>query len=103
MESGPTTTAQAVFCSGCGTRLSNGARFCHRCGTAAGEAPVVRGAGAVLPWTVAALALVALLALLAGQFYGRRQSAATTGAASPAQTQAPDISRMSPQERADRL
>jgi hypothetical protein len=62
----------------------------------------------MLPWGVAAIALIALIALLAGQFFGTRPSAPTAAApmttpAGGAPGAAPDISSMSPQERADRL
>lgn len=110
MASAPTTSfVKGAFCTACGAQLNEGARFCHRCGT-----PVVTGAAmdagaragnlaAALPWGVAALALVALISLLAGQFIGRRSAASTEAAAAPPVTRAPDISAMSPQERADRL
>jgi hypothetical protein len=77
-----------------------------------------------LPWAIAGLALVALVAFVAGRNLGLGSSAgSTTSAISPdggagtpgvadvpagseggeAPTRAPDISRMSPRERADRL
>ncbi|HEY9427558.1 MAG TPA: hypothetical protein VIR34_10430, partial [Gemmatimonadaceae bacterium] len=81
------------------------------------------GFPAALPWAVAGIALLALIALLAGQrFNGARAaqpentaSASAAGAVSPdgggmggagvgvAPVRAPDISQMSPRERADRL
>ena len=59
----------------------------------------------MLPWGVAGLALVALLALIAGQFFGSRGTPEIGDATlvSPGAGRAPDISAMSPQERADRL
>jgi hypothetical protein len=59
----------------------------------------------MLPWGVAGLALVALLALIAGQFFGGRGApeADETATISSGAGRAPDISAMSPQERADRL
>jgi hypothetical protein len=59
----------------------------------------------MLPWGVAGLALVALLALIAGQFFGGRGApdGGDAASASPGAVGAPDISAMSPQERADRL
>jgi hypothetical protein len=76
-----------------------------------------RGFGSALPWAVAAIALVALIALVAGQRFGRRADAnasnaapfagsdvpASAGASGPAAGVAPDISSMSPNERAVRL
>ncbi len=67
-----------------------------------------------LPWAVAAIALVALIALVAGQRVaaGRRATAADAASAPlaaapdagpPAGGPAPDISALSPQERAERL
>jgi hypothetical protein len=60
----------------------------------------------VLAWSVAAIALVAVVALVAGQVYGARGTAQPDGAAGSTEApvvRAPDISTMSPQERADRL
>jgi len=103
-------------CGACATALTPGAKFCHRCGTPAGakadpRAPVAgteRGLGSALPWAVAAIALVALIALVAGQRFSR---SATASAAAPADLPAaaqtagapPDISQMTPEERAERL
>src|SRR6185436_802125 len=108
MESTPTTTVtERRACAVCGAQLSHGARFCHRCGTAvsAGPRPAPTGAATVLPWGVAALALIALISLLAGQFFGGRDArgAQVAEPPEPAPMRAPDISSMSPQERADRL
>ena len=109
-------------CGACGAPLSPGAKFCHRCGWAAGAADA-RGAeqrsfSSALPWGVAAIALVAVVALVAGQRFGRT----ATGAASPVPDNAaeamaanapfagatgngaaPDISNLSPAEAAVRL
>ena len=106
-----------AICAGCRSLLSPGARFCHRCGTAVGSHPVAaasnqRPAASALPWAVAAIAMLAFIALLAGQrFWGNRAVAAPgagtapfAGAEGPGQaTRAPDISSLSPRERADRL
>jgi hypothetical protein len=114
MESSSTSTPPA-FCAACGAPRTPNARFCHRCGTAAGShAEGPRGGGSptiatILPWGVAAIALIALIALLAGQYFGTRTqppvAASSPPAAAPAASAgaAPDISSMSPQERADRL
>jgi hypothetical protein len=58
-----------------------------------------------LPWAVAAIALVALIALVAGQRFGRAPADAAPPAAAQAAggVRAPDISNMSPAERAIRL
>ena len=112
-----------ALCAGCGSQLTPGAKFCHRCGTAAGAAPVrgesPRGAGSALPWAVAGIALLALVAMIAGRNFAVRGGSALDGSANalpvpglddvaaggapPPGMRAPDISNMSPQERADRL
>lgn len=98
-------------CSACRTPLTPGAKFCHRCGTAAGAraaaAPLPRDGGNALPWAVAGIALLALVALVAGQRFGRApESSAAQPAAAPMAAgaqRAPDISGLSPAERAERL
>ena len=128
-----------AFCAACGASLSAGARFCHRCGQPVGEAVVSPAAGLagapvaaarpqpqVLPWAVAAIALLALVALVAGKNFNFATSkaepavaATPAGAGAPAAgpfagaptgpngeerpARAPDISQMSPAERANRL
>ncbi|HKS06277.1 MAG TPA: hypothetical protein VJR92_08205 [Gemmatimonadaceae bacterium] len=52
-----------------------------------------------MPWAIAALVLIAIVSLFAGQYFGRKSAAAAT----PISPAAPDISAMSPDERADRL
>lgn len=99
---------QGAVCVACSAPLTPGAKFCHRCGTPAGAQPVARAAvGNALPWAVAAIALLALIALVAGQRMGRgpesadQQTAASVPA--PLGMRAPDISSLSPAERAERL
>lgn len=106
-------------CAGCNTALSPGAKFCHSCGLPAGAtvatpaAPIAGpSTAASLPWIVAAIALVTLLAFLAGNGFNSRRGS-TVDAPQNALPQAglddqgavrgPDISQLSPQERADRL
>ena len=96
-------------CPACGAGLIDGARFCHRCGLPAGAAPPPseRKAGSAmsLPWIVAAIALLAFIALIAGQKFGANRPT-PDGAQPIAQLppgRAPDISQMSPAERAIRL
>ncbi|HJU64647.1 MAG TPA: zinc ribbon domain-containing protein [Gemmatimonadaceae bacterium] len=122
--------ASGRYCSSCGALVSNarcaacqsaltpGAKFCHACGTAVGSSPERRESGGLstaLPWTVAAIALVALIALVAAQRFNARTASTLDaplnalpqagiddrGIGAPAR--APDISAMSPRERADRL
>ncbi|HEU4988717.1 MAG TPA: zinc ribbon domain-containing protein [Gemmatimonadaceae bacterium] len=121
---------EGAVCSTCRVPLTPGAKFCHRCGTPAGASAAAAtahteasGFPAALPWAVAGIALLALIALLAGQrFNGARNpqadntaAASAAGAVGPeaggsggagvgvAPVRAPDISQMSPRERADRL
>ena len=130
----------SAFCAACGAQLTSGARFCHRCGQAVGEAVFSAGvpvphavptpsasSNQTLPWAIAAIALLALIALVAGQRFNRRPATATVetpvaapptvgpfaggdqiaGATDPNAAErpvrAPDISAMSPEERALRL
>lgn len=113
-------------CVACATILTPGAKFCHRCGTAAGATGVLRADthSTTLPWAVAGIALVGLVALLAGQRFrstppvdaaqdqaqaqGAPQGEDARGGGAPPDAnapgvRAPDISSMSARERADRL
>src|SRR5260370_11232818 len=95
-----------MSCHACGAPLSQGARFCHKCGAAVATAGPT-GWRAGFPWAIAGAALGALVTLLAirgtggGSASSGEQGAATSG--QTAQLRAPDISQMSPQERANRL
>jgi hypothetical protein len=68
----------ATACAGCAAPLTPGAKFCHRCGLAAGSAPpaataaprAAAGAASVLPWGVAFVALLAVAAMAAGRNFG---------------------------------
>src|SRR4051812_19758967 len=126
------TALAGATCSTCAATLTPGARFCHRCGTPSGapSAAPSRGLASALPWAVAALALVSLTALVVGQRFGARSSPSATAdvldganmqgttpigpatadassgaAGAPAGTipRAPDISQMTPEQRAERL
>jgi hypothetical protein len=111
-------------CAACATILTPGAKFCHRCGTAAGVGGARRAdaTSTTLPWAIAGIALIALIALLAGQRFRSTPPADASLAQAQAQgapqggsdgsgapdasapgVRAPDISSMSPRERADRL
>jgi hypothetical protein len=128
---------EGALCAVCRSSLTSGAKFCHRCGSAVGAAPPWDPRGsATLPWAIASIALVALIALVAGRNFGLgfnrptpapqpeaatpdqpvngdapfangsaggNASSAADGDASGAVVRAPDISSMSPGERADRL
>jgi len=93
-------------CHACGAPLAATARFCHKCGAqVAGTHPSGWRAG--LPWGVAGAALGALLTVVALRLgAGSREPGAGDGPEATAprsQLPAPDISQMSPEERATRL
>jgi len=99
-------------CASCSAALTPGAKFCHRCGTPAGADAGSPASSSALPWSVAGIALLALIALVAAQrFSGSRVGAgdpAASDAGAPAAAgeragQAPDISNLSPAEAAVRL
>jgi hypothetical protein len=130
----PNISAGAGFCAACGAALSAGARFCHRCGTPLGQGlPATYrsaqpgGVAAVLPWGVAFVALLALIAMVAGKNFGAAKGSAVDGSANSLPTQAidgqgaapqgapfaggggaggvaaPNIANLTPSERANRL
>jgi Double zinc ribbon len=121
-----------VSCNACRAPLTPGARFCHACGTAVGGAAALAsirrasaaGAGAVvaapprsiLPWAVGGIAALALVIMVAVQQRGTPPAApggdVSLGGGAPfaggageagGAMRAPDISSMTPRERADRL
>ena len=113
---------EGATCASCGAGLSAGAKFCHRCGTPVGaDTTVSRDSRTnTLPWIVAALALLTLFAMAAGRGFNARRGSTVDGSqnalpqvglddrGTPTDDQsagmrAPDISSLSPQERADRL
>ena len=94
-------------CHACGTALAGKAKFCHKCGAQV-HAAAAAGWRAGLPWGVAGAALGALITVLALRMGGSREHGAvpngaplSTAPSSP--LPAPDISQMSPEERATRL
>jgi hypothetical protein len=109
-------------CAGCRAALTPGARYCHRCGTPAGTTPPApaRSAGGAnnLPWVIAAIAFLVPVGFFAGRYVSLREPAAqpasAIGLGDPSAAggapfagggpeRAPDISALSPRERADRL
>src|SRR6185503_10892491 len=90
-------------CHACGAQLSATAKFCHKCGAAVtGAQPAGWRSG--LPWLLAGAALGALITVVAGRGLGSREPAeATPPSSGGSRLQAPDISQMSPEERANRL
>lgn len=120
----PGSSSAGGFCAACGAALSAGARFCHRCGTPVGQgAPSItptshtQNKGSILPWAVAFVAVLALVANFAGKNFGKAKGSSVDGSANALATsavdgpaaqaqgpaRAPDISSMSPSERALRL
>lgn len=104
-----TSAANPRFCSDCGTKLRPDALFCHNCGSPIhGNPSRARSAPSyqALKWGVPAIAIIALIALSVIR-YGSRGPTADSGDRVPlgarGVVQAPDISSMSPDERADRL
>ncbi|MGV3709233.1 MAG: zinc ribbon domain-containing protein [Gemmatimonas sp.] len=112
------------FCAACGAALSAGARFCHRCGTPVGQgALAVTPAGNagrnsnLIPWAIAVVLMTALVANFAGKNFGKAKGSSVDGSANALATgaidgpaaqaqdgqRAPDISQMSPSQRANRL
>lgn len=93
-------------CQACGISLAPTARYCHKCG-ASTTAPVGGGWRAGLPWGIAGLAVGALLTVLISRTarteLPRGASPAEADAAPGQVVTAPDISQMSPEERAQRL
>src|SRR2546425_11095213 len=104
----PRYIAHPMTCHACGAHLSPTARFCHRCGAAVATTGAP-GWRAGFPWALAGAALGALVTVVAMRGVGagagnRERGAEPTEAAAPGpRTAAPDISQMSPEERANRL
>jgi hypothetical protein len=101
--------AQRRVCVRCQTPLSPGARFCHRCGEA--DRPGIDPRRERAAWVTAGTAAALTIALVALQVARGRVPApavpemgntGTSAAGAPGRA-APDISRMSPRERFDRL
>jgi hypothetical protein len=111
-------TLAAANCAACGAPLTAGGKFCHRCGTPAGaDRPTEqRGFAGALPWAIAGIALLAMIALIAGQRFahgpdaapqtvaqsGTDPNAAPFASGTPA-GQPPDLSNMTQGEAAIRL
>src|SRR5436189_6253966 len=94
-------------CHACGAPLGATAKFCHKCGAQVGGSQAA-GWRVGLPWGVAGAALGALVAVLALRLGGSREPGAVFdgargGTAPSSLVPAPDISQMSPEERATRL
>jgi len=90
-----------MTCHACGAQLSANVRFCHKCGAAVGGGQAA-GWRVGLPWGVAGAALGALVTVVVMRIGGRSPQEVTT-MGGPAGLRPPDISQMSPEERATRL
>ena len=100
-------------CPQCGGALTPGSQFCNHCGaliSSGGAAPAPIGGSNRLPWIVAGIALVAVMALVLVQTASRVDKAAeapvapfagSTGTAG--MPSSVDLASMPPQEQADRL
>jgi hypothetical protein len=98
---------QSGFCSHCGTDYPPAARFCRTCGRGLSNPFPLRSLNR-LPWLIGGGALAGLLVLLLLMMVRGARTATSPGMgslSSPGETQAvaPDISRMTPRERFDRL
>jgi hypothetical protein len=101
--------AKARFCSECGTQFLPDALYCHNCGVAVDEQPVSAAPAPtlspVLRWAVPVAAVGALVVLTFFRL-GSGNAAPESAPVTPltgAGMAPPDISSMSPAERADRL
>ena len=108
-------------CAACKTTLAAGARYCHQCGVPVGKrrdlatgavSPVTGSGTRTLVRTAAAVAAIAVVSWFAGSWFKGSSSTtdatrlpldAASSSAANAGTRAPDISQLSPRERADRL
>ena len=88
-----------MTCHACGAQLSATARFCHKCGASVSAAQTGRWRAGV-PWAVAGAALGALITVVLMRGAGPKTSEVMAG---PIGIRAPNISQMSPEERANRL
>ncbi len=98
-----------MTCHACGAQLSSTARFCHKCGATVATVSA-SGWRAGLPWGLGGAALGALVAVIAMRATNAAaRSDQSEAPAAPFATGAsggvrpPDISQMSPKERATRL
>ncbi len=99
---------EGATCRTCAAPLTPGARFCHHCGmpvTGPAAPELGRVGSGSLPWIVASIALVALIVLVAAQRFRAPSDSVAPEDATPLgpPMTAPDISQLTPRERADRL
>jgi hypothetical protein len=98
------------FCNQCGAKAAPAAAFCNQCGSRIeGAAPGRRAAAAAvvggqnLPWWIAGVTMFGLIVVLGVQMVQPGPAAAPAPAAGPLSGPAPDISNMTPRQRADAL
>jgi len=100
-------TSTAKFCSNCGAKFLPNASFCHNCGwSVQGIPPRAELRPAPLRWVLPVAAIVALILLIvfrSGSDDGAAMTSSEADQVQPAAGVPPDISSMSPEERADRL
>src|SRR6266516_3451865 len=99
-------------CHACGAPLGATAKFCHKCGAQVGGTQTA-GWRVGLPWAVAGAALGALVTVVTFRLGAGSREPGAGGASeatapssllpAPSMLSAPDISQMSPEERATRL
>lgn len=109
-----------MACGACNAELAAGAKFCHSCGTPVAAIPmttqppataaVAAAGGSNLPLAIVGIAFLAVVVIVAGQSFARAGSSggptggmSAGGGSVAAMGAAPDISQMSPRERAARL
>src|SRR5256885_6585090 len=94
-----------MTCHACGAPLAATAKFCHKCGAHV-RAAEAAGWRVGLPWGVAGAALGALLTVLLLRVGGSGERGAVPSdspSGTAPRSPLPDISQMSPEERATRL
>jgi len=91
-----------MTCHACGAQLSANVRFCHKCGAAVGGGQAA-GWRLGVPWGVAGAALGALVTVVVMRLGGGSPPGEPTTLGGPVGVRPPDISQMSPEERANRL
>ncbi len=106
-------TMQDMPCARCGTAIAMASRFCQNCGMQVAAAPVAgtmvplpSAARSRIPWIIGGTATAALLILVVAQRLNVAtppNTPSTPSTEAPPSMRAPDISQMSPRERASRL
>ena len=92
-----------MSCRVCGAAVPSTAKFCHKCGANLKADQPAAAWRAGLPWGIAGAAFGALLTVLIMRAGAGSQAGGGTEPSGPPPSTAPDISQMSPEERASRL